>query len=388
MDWTERLLEIVAIPSVTGEEAEVSRHVLTRANAAERAWGLRIQRFGDSVLVAAERSASRRPLIILAGHLDTVPIAGSVWPPEFRDGRLFGRGTSDMKSGVALMLELMTDRDPRVGFADVAYLYYCGEEGPAEGNDLGKILEQESSLQSADLALLLEPTNGELELGCQGAMHLQVTFEGSACHSARPWTGLQPWVAAAPWLDEITRYPHRVVEMAGVQFRELVSITHLVSGETKNVIPSNVVANLNLRYAPDRSWDDAEAFGRSLCPAPRPRRDPRDPYLPVVEDVGVRVEITDHAPAGTIPLDRPLYRHLLESTGLSRNAKQAWTDVARFSTHDIPAANWGPGDPLLCHRDDESVEIRRLGETYVAMRSFLDGEGPSSGPGFETGEDR
>ena len=378
MDWTRQLEEIVGIRSVTGEEAELSQYVLLRAEEAQQGWGLAIERIGDSVLVGPpRREGTVRPLVVLAGHLDTVPIADSVWPPEVREGRLFGRGTSDMKSGVAVMLELMSRRNPSDGFADVAYLYYCGEEGPAAGNDLGKVLEEKSWLQEAGLALLLEPTNGEFELGCQGAMHIRVTFEGKACHSARPWTGLQPWIAAAPWLEEVARHPHRVVEMAGVEFRELVSVTEVVSGQTKNVIPPNVVVNLNVRYAPDRTWEEAETFALSLCPQPRPRVDPEDPYAPRPDEVGVEVGITDHAPAGTLPLESPIYRHLLESTGLRRNAKQAWTDVARFSVYGVPALNWGPGDPLLCHRDDESVEIERLAVVYEAMLRFLSGAGPS-----------
>ena len=369
------LLGLLEIQSVTGAESALAAVLESRFRERLPA-GLAARRFGDSLVVAPDAifhgKGGPRPLVVLAGHIDTVPI-GEAWPPEVRGDRIFGRGAADMKAGVAVMLRLLETLPQQVGFADRAYVFYAGEEGPAAQNDLPNVLEVVPRLQRADLAILLEPTAGALELGCQGSLHAQVTFRGRPCHSARPWLGLHPLPAALPWLAQVLQHPPRPVRIQAVEFIEVGTVTQLRSGEARNILPGSVTVNVNLRYPPDRSAEEAEAFARSLCPAPRPLVEASDKEN---EKVGIEVEIMDHAVAGTIPMEAPHYRHLLESTGLPRRAKQAWTDVARFSILGVPALNWGPGDPRLAHTRNEEIEISQLEEVYRQMERFLRGSGP------------
>ncbi len=265
-----------------------------------------------------------------------------------------------MKAGVAVMLGLLERLDPREGFADRAFVFYTGEEGSEEGNALGRLLESEAWLSTADLGVLLEPTDGNLELGCNGSIHLEVVFHGIACHSARPWMGRHPLEVALPWLEATLRRPIRTVEIAGAVFREVVTLTRLHAGEVRNVIPGTLTINLNLRYAPDRSPEEAEQFARGLCPSPEQ----------------AECRLVDHSPAGKISFDDPLYRYLCESTGLPRRAKQGWTDVARLSAAGVPAINWGPGDPELCHTREEFVEAASAEACLERMVTFLTGPGP------------
>jgi succinyl-diaminopimelate desuccinylase len=302
-----------------------------------------------------------------------------------RDGRVTGRGACDMKAGVASMLALVESLDPSDGFAHRVFIFYAGEEGPAARNGLGAVLAAQPWLRRAGLALLLEPTCGDLELGCSGSIQLSVTFHGKACHSARPWTGVHPLRHALPWLEAILSRPVRETRIAGVVFREVVTPTVLRAGEARNVVPGTLEVNLNLRYPPDRTPGEAEEFARSLFPpgtvfrcfgrvlslVPAERPAIADP-LPG----GITVELFGHSLAGSIVSDAPFYRHLLESTGLPRRAKQAWTDVARFSALGVPALNWGPGDPELAHTREEFVEVAEVEQFLARIRAYLLGKGP------------
>ncbi|MCA9729202.1 MAG: succinyl-diaminopimelate desuccinylase [Candidatus Eisenbacteria bacterium] len=395
------LLGLLRIESVTGAEATLAGVLESRFRALPR--GMAHRRFGDSLVVATEEfferpptdshhdrprsrvaaRGSRRPLVVLAGHLDTVPL-GEAWPPRIEEGWIAGRGASDMKAGLAVMLRLLEQLPPEEGFCERAYVFYAGEEGPADGNDLPNVIAAVPGLSQADLALLLEPTSGALELGCQGSLHARVTFQGVPCHSARPWLGRHPLPAALPWLSQIVDHPARPVRLEGVEFVEVVTVTQLHSGETRNVLPGSLLVNVNLRYPPDRSPADAERFARTLCPEPRPAT-PRlpggDPSATRFvggdpEEIGITVEIVDHAVAGAIATEAPLYRHLLDTTGLPKRAKQAWTDVARFTALGVPALNWGPGDPSFAHTRDERVEIAQIEEVYRRMYDFLTGPAP------------
>jgi succinyl-diaminopimelate desuccinylase len=258
-------------------------------------------------------------------------------------------------------------------------------------------------------------------------MHLAVTFHGKACHSARPWTGEHPLRHALPWLEAILARPIREAEIAGVAFRELAIPTRLRAGEVRNVVPGTLEVNLNLRYPPDRTPTQAEELARSLFPegtvfrrfggrpsvgGPHVFEDAREDGGPgpgAAEGAGrpgvggspaarvgspridvpmpgagdplpgsITVELSDHSPAGRIALDAPLYRHLLESTGLPRRAKQGWTDVARFSALGVPALNWGPGDPAFAHTKDEFVEIAEAERFVTRLRAYLLGAGPKA----------
>jgi succinyl-diaminopimelate desuccinylase len=356
------LFTLVGIPSVSGEEQEIAGFLEARLRETAVAAGNVVVRVEDSVLLlpGPEAAAGGRPLAVLAGHIDTVP-RGEAPAPSMADGRVVGRGSADMKAGLAVMLHLASSLPASEGFASRAYVFYSGEEGSAAGNALPRILAAWPQLTRAGLAILLEPTSGDLELGCNGSIHCEVSFRGRACHSARPWSGLHPLQPALPWIERILHHPIRAAEVGGVVFREVASLTRLRAGEVRNVIPGELVLNLNVRYAPDRDPAGAEDYALSLCPPP--------------EEAESRV--VDHSPAGRIDSDAPLYRHLCESTGLPRRAKQGWTDVARFTSAGVPALNWGPGNPELAHTAEEYVPLDEVDRTFRMMAAFFSGPGPA-----------
>lgn len=365
-DVGEDILELVMIPSVTGDEGALADHLTARLARGRFASAYQTVRLGDSIVVRPSSTAGsrrRRPVIVFAGHTDTVPLA-ECGPPRRADGEIQGRGAADMKAGLAVMLRLMEEIEPSRAFADLAFVFYTGEEGPSDQNALGPILESQPWLTDAALAILCEPTSGALELGCQGSLHLEVELRGVACHSARPWLGRHAMKDALPWLSELFDRPTRDVELAGVRFREVVSVTNVRAGDARNVIPGTASVNVNLRYPPDRTFAEAEQFALSLAPD---------------RSLGV-AKIVDHAPAGSIPSHDPYYAHLLSTTGLPRRAKQAWTDVARFSSVGTPALNWGPGDPGVAHTRDERVAIDEAQRCLDAMTLYLTGPGPEAPP--------
>ncbi len=403
----EEILALVRVPSATGSEAALAGLLESRLRTGAAGRTHRVDRLRDTLLLvphtlAAPGAESRngRPLLVLAGHIDTVP-RGDSPEPALREGRVVGRGACDMKAGVAALLHLAETLDPAAGFADRVFVFYAGEEGPAAANGLAELLAMHSWLRGAGLALLLEPTRGDLELGCSGSMHLAATFHGRACHSARPWNGVHPLHHALPWLESILARPIREAQIAGVTFRELAIPTRLRAGEVRNVVPGTLELNVNLRYPPDRTPEEAEELARSLFPAgtvfrgfggPPPGSSlPGAPPAPASTRSGappaatgapaagtITVELSDHSPAGRIDLGAPLYRHLLESTGLPRRAKQGWTDVARFTALGVPALNWGPGDPEFAHTRDEFVDVAEAQQFVDRLRAYLLGAGPEA----------
>jgi succinyl-diaminopimelate desuccinylase len=429
----EEILALVRVRSVTGTEATLAGLLESRLRAGAAGRVHQVIRVDDTLLLVPNtlmfpdgQSVGGRSIVVLAGHIDTVP-QGEAPEPALRDGQVLGRGACDMKAGVAAMLQLAETLDPAAGFAHRVFVFYAGEEGPAAQNGLATVLADYPWLRGAGLALLLEPTSGDLELGCSGSMHLTVTFHGKACHSARPWTGEHPLRHALPWLAEILARPIREAQIAGVVFRELVIPTRLRAGEVRNVVPGTLEVNLNLRYPPDRTPEEAEDLARSLFPAGtvfrrfgrRPSTDGPRFLADELEDGSagngegiaagpqnaggtsavevkspgtetepqtagdpipgsITVELADHSPAGRIDLDAPLYQHLLESTGLPRRAKQGWTDVARFSVFGVPALNWGPVDPAYAHTKDEFVGIAEAEQFVARMRAYLLGPGPGA----------
>jgi succinyl-diaminopimelate desuccinylase len=346
------LEDLVRIPSVTGNEGPIADFVAARLTGA----GGRVQRSGHAVVWRGPERGG--PLIVLAGHLDTVPPSGNAAPR--RDGdRLYGVGTSDMKSGDAVMLALVEHLDPAQLRYDVAAVFYDAEEGPADGNGLGRVLADMPWLREARLAILLEPTDLRVELGCNGAMNMEVRVRGRAAHSARPWLGENAIGRAAPWLAEITRFPVTPVQVQGIEFRETLQVTTLRGGRTRNVIPDELVANLNYRFPPDRDLDAAEARLRALVPAE-------------FESV-----VVDRAPPGRVALDVPEVNAFVRRFGAEVAGKQGWTDVARFSAAGVPAFNFGPGLAAQCHQPGEYCPVANLDTAFRWLADFLrEGETP------------
>ncbi len=378
----EEILELVRIPSPTGQEKALADLLEARLGACSASTGNRSLRLGNTLifgpahLMAGSPPAAAdppRPLILIAGHIDTVP-QGDAPPPSLQGTRITGRGAVDMKAGLAVLLRLAEILPAGAGFADRVFILYEGEEGSEEENGLHRVFEDCGWIRNAGLALLLEPSGGALELGCKGSIHLEVVFRGQSCHSARPWLGRHPLHAAIPWMQAILDLPVRDAEVGGVVFREVVSLTTLAAGVVRNTVPGTLRVNMNLRYAPDRGPDDAVAYALSLLPegcavggrTAVPGDETGSGIAPGAEAV-----LIGHSRAGEVRLDAPLMRRLISHTGLPRAAKQGWTDVARFTAAGIPAVNWGPGDSGLCHTAGEFADAAEAEDCLEMMRRFL-----------------
>ncbi|MFI5372952.1 MAG: succinyl-diaminopimelate desuccinylase, partial [Candidatus Eisenbacteria bacterium] len=277
----ELLRTLVDIPSVTGDETAIADHVAGRLAGAGRG---EVLRSGRSVVWRGPQRG--RSLVVLAGHLDTVPPNGNA-RARIEGDKLYGVGATDMKAGDAVMLRLADTLDLGTARFDVALVFYDGEEGPAEGNSLKRLLGEMPWLRQARLAVLLEPTDLQVEVGCNGSMNIEVTVPGRAAHSARPWLGVNAIERASEWLAEITRFPVTPVTVQGVEYRETLQVTTLTAGRTRNVVPDALVANLNYRFPPDRTVEEAERRVRALVPE------------------GFAVRVVDVAPPGRVCLDEP-----------------------------------------------------------------------------------
>lgn len=331
---------LVDIPSVTGEEAALRDAIAGRLGSVPtRAVG--------SSLVAGTPGPG---MVVLAGHLDTVPLQGHVGSTADED-RVYGLGATDMKGGLAVMIHLIEDLGPD----RLACVFYAGEEGPLERNDLSRVLADAPWLSEAEASVVLEPTDRRMEAGCQGVINAEVRFEGVAAHSARPWLGHNA-VSGAGWfltrIHELEPEPHIV---GGLEFREVISITMARGGVAKNIVPAELVLNVNYRFSPERTVDEATARLAGVCEG-------ADGF-----------QVVDAAPAGAVSVDHPLFQALLEVSGAQVAGKQGWTDVAQLSAAGIPAVNFGPGEPELAHKPGESVRVSDLTWAYESLSTVLGG---------------
>ncbi len=347
MTLVDTLTWLVDIPSVTGEEGPLCEALAGRLRETYRDHDIR--RIGNSLVVG---SRTDRPLVLLVGHIDTVPAQGQ-GAARLEGNRLFGLGTSDMKSGVAVMVHLLEDRSVRDGPFDVVGVFYDAEEGPHALNGLEPVLQRFPRLAEAAFAVVTEPTDLELQLGCQGLINATVRFQGRAAHSARPWLGENAVTKAGDWLAGLHERPPEPIDVGGLTFYEVFSVTRATAGVANNVIPATFDLNLNYRFAPHRSGADALARLAEITAA--------------ADAVDVR-ECVDGAP---VPEGNPFLDRLVEIADAQVTPKQAWTDVARLARYGIPAANYGPGEVAQAHQATESVPIANLDPAYRAMRRFL-----------------
>ncbi|MFP5218559.1 MAG: succinyl-diaminopimelate desuccinylase [Actinomycetes bacterium] len=335
---------LVGVESVSGNEAHLADLVERALRALPH---LTVDRDGDAVVARTQLGRGRR--VLLAGHLDTVPIADNV--PSRREGdRLYGCGTTDMKSGDAVLLHLAATL-PEPAY-DVTYVLYDNEEVEADKNGLGRLSRTHRDWLDADLAVLLEPTSGQVEAGCQGTMRVRVCVPGRRAHSARGWLGENAIHAAAPVLATLVRYEARDVEIDGCTYREGLNAVRIEGGVAGNVVPDECVVTVNFRFAPDRSEADAEAHVRAVFDA-------------------WDVEVTDSAPGALPGLTAPAAQHFVDAVGVTPVAKYGWTDVARFAALGIPAVNFGPGDPNLAHTREESVDPALITRCTAMLRRYL-----------------
>lgn len=351
------LLSITRIPSPIGEEVALCEHLVARLS---RTLGeSAVSRFANSLVVrVTERADStgvaraHLPRIALVGHTDTVRTEHE-GPARIEGGRLYGAGASDMKSGLAVMIELAERLDRDRLPVDLTLVFYEREEGPYAENGLGPLLDHFPELRRTDLAICLEPSDNKLQLGCMGSIHATLVFHGRTAHSARPWQGDNAITKAAPVLAELAARPPREVVVDGHRFLEVMTPTLASGGRSRNIVPDRFEVNLNFRFAPGRTPEEAVAEVRAL--------------------VGDRAEViaSDLSPAGRPHASHPLVEKLRTSGVKAVEIKQAWTDVARFDSIGVPAVNFGPGTQAQAHQKNEWTELALLAEGYAILEAFL-----------------
>ncbi|MFJ3528742.1 MULTISPECIES: succinyl-diaminopimelate desuccinylase [unclassified Streptomyces] len=339
---------LVDFPSVSGEEKDLADAIETALRTLPH---LTVERYGNNVV--ARTNLGRAERVLLAGHIDTVPIADNVPSRLDADGLLWGCGTSDMKSGVAVQLRIAaTVPEPN---RDLTFVFYDNEEVAAHLNGLGHIADAHPDWLAADFAVLLEGSNGEVEGGCQGTLRVLLRTAGERAHSARSWMGSNAIHGAAPILARLAAYEPRKPVIDGLEFHEGLNAVRIEGGVANNVIPDACTVVVNYRYAPDLGPDEALAHVHEVFAG-----------CGVVEFV-----VDDHSGAAMPGLSHPAAKAFMDAVGGTARPKFGWTDVSRFGSLGVPAVNYGPGDPILAHKRDEHVAVERITHCEERLRSWL-----------------
>lgn len=336
--------QLVDTFSVSHQEQEI-------ADAVEAALAvlphLTVTRRGHTIVASTDLGRGER--VVIAGHLDTVPLNDNL-PARLEDGILHGLGSCDMKGGDAVMLKLAADL--AAPNRDLTFVFYEAEEVDSVHNGLRKLTVSDPDLLEADFAILMEPSNASVEAGCQGTMRVDVRTAGERSHSARSWKGVNAIHLAAPILSRLNDYVAREPEIDGLTYHEGLNATGIRGGVAGNVIPDECVVEVNFRFAPDRSEADAEAYVREFFE-------------------GFDVTVTDMA-AGALPgLDRPAAKAFVGAVGGEVAPKFGWTDVAQFTKLGVPAVNFGPGDPMFAHKQDEHVPTEHIERCERLLKDWL-----------------
>lgn len=336
---------LVDFPSVSGTEGPL-------ADAIEQALRtlphLTVDRYGNNIVARTRLGRAER--VVLAGHIDTVPIADNVPSRLDENGILWGCGTTDMKSGVAVQLRIAaTVPEPN---RDLTFVFYDNEEVAAHLNGLGHVAAAHPEWLEGDFAVLLEGSNGQVEAGCQGTLRMHLKLSGERAHSARSWMGSNAIHAAAPVLARLAAYEPRKPVIDGLEYHEGLNAVGIEGGVATNVIPDACTVVVNFRYAPDRTTEEAEQHVRE-----------------VFADCGVEEFVVDDHTGGALPgLSHPAAAAFMKAVGGTALPKFGWTDVSRFSALGVPAVNYGPGDPIFAHKRDEHVVVERI--THCERRLY------------------
>lgn len=348
LDVVEIARTICNIESVSGNERAIADVIEAALRKADH---LEVIRDGDAIIARTNLGRAKR--VVIAGHIDTVPVANNL-PVEWRtiDGKdvLWGRGTVDMKAGAAVQLKLAAElAEPNV---DVTWVFYDHEEVEAELNGLGRIARNRPELLESSFAVLCEPSNAQVEGGCNGTMRVEVKTRGVKAHSARPWMGENAVHKAGEILHKLAQNQTDEVEVDGLVYRESLNAVLISGGIASNVIPDETVITVNYRFAPSKSAEQAYAYLREFFE-------------------GFDLTLIDSAEGARPGLDRPEAAAFVAATGSTAKPKYGWTDVARFSALGIPAVNFGPGDPNKAHADDENVPVEQIQSCEQALRQWL-----------------
>lgn len=347
--------QLIDIPSVSGGESAIADAVEAALAGCDH---LTVTRDGDAVV--ARTTLGRAERVIVAGHLDTVPIKGNVPSVPTLDGLgIIGRGAVDMKAGVAVMLSLAAELVSPT--RDVTWVLYDHEEVEEAKNGLGRLARRHPELLAADFAVLCEPTQAQIEGGCNGTIRVDIVLPGKAAHSARSWKGINAIHAAAPVLAALAAYEAKTVEVDGLHYREGLNAVGVKGGIAGNVIPDECIVTVNYRFAPSLTTDDAVQHVRDVVAA---------------SGVGeFSIAVTDRAEGCRPGLNAPLAQSFVDAVGSTGapdpRAKLGWTDVARFGALGIPAVNYGPGDPELAHADLEWCAIDEIHQCRAGLAAWL-----------------
>ena len=347
-DLVELTRAVCDIESVSGNEKELADAI---ESALAKYSHLEVIRDGDAIVARTNFGHATR--VVIAGHIDTVPVANNLpikLLPMEREQVLWGRGTVDMKAGVAVQLKLAATLNKTN--TDVTWVFYDHEEVEASLNGLGRIARNRPDLLDASFAVLCEPSNAQVEGGCNGTIRVEVRARGVKAHSARSWMGKNAVHASAEILNRLNAYEPQSVEVDGLVYRESMNAVLISGGMATNVIPDECVVTVNYRFAPSKSGEEAAAH---LCE---------------LFD-GFEIAMTDLSEGARPGLDRPEAAAFVAATGSEPKPKYGWTDVARFSALGIPAVNFGPGDPNKAHADDENVPVSQIYACEAALRTWL-----------------
>ncbi len=348
-----RTLELVDVPSVSRDEARLVEHIRKIVPGS-----LELLYAEDTCLFYAAPRRPHRPFVVLAGHLDTVPPQENL-PGRIEDAAVWGLGASDMKGGLAVMVELarsLADAEASPAL-DLGLLFFGREELPANESPLPGLFAGSPRLAEAELVLVLEPTDNTIQAGCLGHLHAALTFLGTSAHSARPWLGVNAVETAVEGLRPVLALEPREVEISGLRFVEVLSVTRIEGGIAANVIPDRVRCELSYRYAPDRPPADAEATLHRLAGS------------------AGTLEVIGNSPPGHVVVEGELLDRLRAAGDFAIEPKQAWTPVAEFTARGLDAVNLGPGATRFAHKRDEQVELEALARTFRALERFFSNGG-------------
>ena len=341
--------ELVCIPSESFQEKEIVDFVAQKLS--EAPW-LDVTRIGDNIVAKTGDTKGMR--LLLGGHTDTVPAQGND-QIRLSEDSIWGIGSADMKGGIAIMLSLALNVPDSA--VDMTYVFYAREEVAHKHNGLLEIEANQPELLIADLAILGEPTSGNIEAGCQGTMRFTLELKGERAHTARPWMGRNAIHRLSGVLAAIADYESRSPVIEGCQYREALQVVKVEGGIAGNVVPDSTTLTINHRVAPDRSLDIAE----------REIRDLLGPFMEPADEL----KVVDAAPPAKPGLSNPILASMIESHELDVQAKLGWTDVAFFDQKGIPAANFGPGDATLAHTSNEQVERSSIDQCYLALKQII-----------------
>ncbi|APR74817.1 N-succinyl-L,L-diaminopimelate desuccinylase [Minicystis rosea] len=347
----ETLLWLCRCPSPIGEEKDLCDAVVDRLARVSLAGPIR--RYGDSIVVPVTRGTGG-PKIALAGHLDVVRTVHE-GPPRIDGDKLYGAGASDMKSGLALMLDLIEQDLAVCRGLDLTLVFYAREEGPYLENELGPVLDADAELRSVDLAVCMEPSDNKLSLGASGSIHATVLFEGRTAHSARPWQGENAIHKAGTFLTELSALAPREVVLDGLLYRTVTSCTLAHGGRGRNIVPDAFELNLNHRFSPDQTLEGAQRDIEALVAG------------------RAKITFTDLSPSAPPFASHPLVAALRDAGVVAVEPKQAWTDVARFAAIGVPAVNFGPGVNAQAHQRNEWTSIAQLATGREILIRWLSG---------------